>query len=85
MPLDDGVSWLLRRRSGLEQVATLTDQRPDLAVVDRGYWGHGEDNARALLSTTRRGSTPKLIADPRRRSAIKAEIGQMKTACRPSR
>ena len=26
----------------LEQVEILTDQRPDLAVVDRGYRGHGE-------------------------------------------
>ena len=69
----------------LEQVKILTDQRPDLAVVDRGYRGHGEDKTRVLISGTRRGLTPKLIADLRRRSAIEAEIGHMKTDGRLSR
>ena len=69
----------------LEQVEILTDQRPDLAVVDRGYRGHGEDKTRVLISGTRRGLTPKLIADLRRRSAIEAEIGHMKTDGRISR
>ena len=69
----------------LEQVTILTDQRPDLAVVDRGYRGHGEVKTRVMISGTRRGLTPKLIADLRRRSAIEAEIGQMKTDGRLSR
>lgn len=71
--------------SALEQVEILTDQRPNLAVVDRGYRGHGEDKTRVLISGTRRGLTPKLIADLRRRSAIEAEIGHMKTDGRLSR
>ena len=57
----------------------LTDQRPDLAVVDRGYRGHAKTRTRVLISGTRRGLTPKLIADLRRRSATEAEIGHMKT------
>ena len=69
----------------LEQVEILTDQRPDLAVVDRGYRGHGVLKTRVLISGTRRGLTPKLIADLRRRSAIEAEIGHMKTDGRLSR
>ena len=69
----------------LEQVEILTDQRPELAVVDRGYRGHGEDRTRVLISGTRRGLTPKLIADLRRRSAIEAEIGHMKTDGRLTR
>jgi len=69
----------------LEQVEILTDQRPDLAVVDRGYRGHGVQKTRVLISGTRRGLTPKLIADLRRRSAIEAEIGHMKTDGRLSR
>lgn len=69
----------------LEQVKILTDQRPDLAVVDRGYRGHGETKTRVLVSGTRRGLTPKLIADLSRRSAIEAEIGHMKTDGRLSR
>ena len=69
----------------LEQVEILTDRRPDLAVVDRGYRGHGALKTRVLISGTRRGLTPKLIADLRRRSAIEAEIGHMKTDGRLSR
>jgi IS5 family transposase len=38
-----------------------------------------------LISGTRRGLTPKLIADLKRRSAIEAEIGHMKTDGRLSR
>jgi len=72
-------------KEALEQVAILTDQRPDLAVVDRGYRGHGVEATRVLISGTRRGLTPRLIADLRRRSAIEAEIGHMKTDSRLSR
>jgi len=69
----------------LEQVEILTDQRPNLAVVDRGYRGHGVDKTRILISDTRRGLTPSLIADLRRRSAIEPEIGHMKADGRLSR
>jgi IS5 family transposase len=74
-----------RLKEALEQVAILTGQHPDLAVVDRGYRGHGGEATRVLISGTRRGLTPKLIADLRRRSAIEAEIGHMKTGGRLSR
>ena len=47
--------------------------------------GHGETQTRVLISGTRRGLTPKLVADLRRRSAIEAEIGHMKTDGRLSR
>jgi transposase, IS5 family len=69
----------------LEQVEILTEQRPDLAVLDRGYRGHGEDRTRVLISGARRGLTPKLRADLRRRSAIEPEIGHMKTDGRLAR
>ena len=72
-------------KDALEQVSILTDQRPDLAVVDRGYRGHDETKTRVLISGSRRGLTPKLIADLRRRSAIEAEIGHMKTDGRLAR
>ena len=72
-------------RSALEQVAILTDQRPELAVVDRGYRGHGIDKTRVLISGTRRGLTPELIADLCRRSPIEAETRHMKTDGRLSR
>lgn len=66
-------------------MAILTDQRPDLAVVDRGYRGHGVEATRVLISGTRRGLTPKLVADLRRQSAIEAEIGHLKSDARLSR
>jgi transposase, IS5 family len=72
-------------RPALEQVEILTDQRPDLAVVDRGYRGHGVEATRVLISGTRRALTPKLITDLRHRSAIEAEISNMKTDSRLSR
>ena len=72
-------------KEALDQVTILTDQRPDLAVVDRGYRGHGVEATRVLISGTRRGLTPKLLADLRRRSAIEVEIGHMKTDGRLSR
>ena len=94
--LDEGIVVGMRSFAGnpydghtlgpaLEQVEILTDQRPDLAVVDRGYRGHGVETTRVLISGTRRGLTPKLIADLRRRSAIEAGIGHMKTDGRLSR
>ncbi|QDA35790.1 IS5 family transposase (plasmid) [Paracoccus liaowanqingii] len=69
----------------LEQVAILTGQIPDLAVVDRGYRGHGVLETKVLISGTRRGLTQKLKALLRRRSAIEPEIGHMKTDGRLSR
>ena len=69
----------------LEQVAILTGQTPALAVVDRGYRGHGVTHTQVLISGTRRGLTPALKRLLRRRSAIEPEIGHMKTDGRLSR
>lgn len=69
----------------LEQVEILTGRRPSLAVVDRGYRGHGVETTRVLISGTRRGLTPVLAKLLRRRSAIEPEIGHMKTDGRLAR
>ena len=69
----------------LQQVETLTGQRPSLAVVDRGYRGHGVTATRVLVSGTSRGLTPRLRRLLRRRSAIEPEIGHMKTDGRLAR
>ena len=69
----------------LEQVEILTGQRPSLAVVDRGYRGHGVLATRVLISGTRRGPTPDLLRQLRRRAAIEPEIGHMKTDGRLAR
>lgn len=69
----------------LEQVEILTDQRPSLAVVDRGYRGHSVETTRVLISGTRRGLISALVAALRRRSSIEPETGHMKTDGRLSR
>ena len=69
----------------LEQVTILTGAAPRLAVVDRGYRGHGVTKTRVLISGTRRGLTPTLAKLLRRRSAIEPEIGHMKTDGRLAR
>ncbi|WFE77161.1 IS5 family transposase [Roseinatronobacter sp. S2] len=69
----------------LDQVEVLTDIRPSLAVVDRGYRGHGVTRTRVLISGMRKSITPMLAKLLRRRSAIEAEIGHMKTDGRLTR
>jgi hypothetical protein len=69
----------------LQQVETLTGRRPSLAVVDRGYRGHGAQGTRVLVSGTRRGLTPRLARLLKRRSAIEPEIGHMKAEGRLAR
>ncbi len=69
----------------LQQVETLTACRPSLAVVDRGYRGHGVQGTRVLISGSRRGITPRLARLLKRRSAIEPEIGHMKTDGRLAR
>ncbi|GHE02934.1 hypothetical protein GCM10008024_24300 [Allgaiera indica] len=69
----------------LEQVEILTEQKPSLAVVDRGYRGHGVETTKVLISGTRKGITPALAKLLRRRSAIEPEIGHMKSDGRLAR
>src|SRR5690606_29013055 len=69
----------------LEQVEILTDQRPDMAFVDRGYRGHGVDNVRVFISGARRGVTRTIAKLLRRRSAIEPMIGHMKNDGRLTR
>ncbi|MDT8316131.1 IS5 family transposase [Roseomonas mucosa] len=69
----------------LQQVETLTGCCPTLAVVDRGYRGHGVQGTTVLISGTRRGLTPRLRNLLRHRSAIEPEIGHMKSDGRLAR
>ena len=69
----------------LEQVEILTDQRPDMAFVDRGYRGHGVDNVKVFISGARRGVTRTIAKLLRRRSAIEPMIGHMKNNGRLTR
>ena len=69
----------------LEQVEILTDQRPELAFVDRGYRGHGVENVKVFISGARRGVTRTIAKLLRRRSAIEPMIGHMKNDGRLTR
>lgn len=66
----------------LEQVAILTGEAPNLAVVDRGYRGHDVKTTRVLISGMRRGLTPTLDRLLRHCSAIEPEIRHMQTDSR---
>ena len=69
----------------LEQVEILTDQRPEMAFVDRGYRGHGIENVKVFISGARRGVTRTIAKLLRRRSAIEPMIGHMKNDGRLTR
>jgi IS5 family transposase len=69
-------------REALEQVEILAGTRPRRAFVDRG---HGVETADVYISGQRRGMTPALRRDLRRRSAIEPAIGHMKTDGRLAR
>jgi len=69
----------------LEQVEILTDQRPDMAFVDRGYRGHGVETVKVFISGAKRGITRTIAKLLRRRSAIEPMIGHMKTDGRLTR
>ena len=69
----------------LEQVEILTDLRPELAFVDRGYRGHGVENVKVFISGAKRGVTRTIAKLLRRRSAIEPMIGHMKNDGRLTR
>ena len=62
----------------LEQAAILSDVRPEVAIVDRGYKGVAIDGVKIYHPGLRRGITRGLRAMIRRRSAIGPAIGHMK-------
>ena len=70
-------------REALEQMEILTDTRPKRAFVDRGYRGHGVQTTAVYIAGQKRGMTPALRRDLRRRSAIEPAIGHVKTDLRP--
>jgi len=62
----------------LEQAQILSNVRPEIAVVDRGYRGVEVDGIRILRSGQKRGVTRVIKAMIKRRSAIEPAIGHMK-------
>jgi IS5 family transposase len=62
----------------IEQVEILTDKRPGIAIVDKGYKGAELIGTQILRSGQRRGVTQAMKAMIKRRSAIEPAIGHMK-------
>ncbi|MGF6971451.1 IS5 family transposase [Paraburkholderia sp. WC7.3g] len=63
----------------LEQGAILSDAKPEVAIVDRGYKGVTVDGVKIFHPGLRRGITRGLRAMNKRRGAIEPAIGHMKT------
>jgi IS5 family transposase len=62
------------------QAAQMTGVEPERVYVDRGYRGHDyEGEASVMLSGRKRGLSPQMKRELKRRSAIEATIGHMKT------
>ena len=58
----------------------MTGVDPERVYVDRGYRGHNyEGEAPVMMSGRTRGLSPQMTRELKRRSAIEATIGQMKT------
>ena len=62
----------------IAQTERITGVRIERAYVDRGYRGHGADKHRVFLSGQKRGVTPTIRREIRRRAAIEPVIGHMK-------
>jgi transposase, IS5 family len=63
----------------IAQTERLTGVGIERAYVDRGYRGHDADKARVILSGQKRGITPTIRRERRRRNAIEPVIGHMKS------
>jgi len=62
----------------LAQVERITKIIPERCFVDRGYRGHGVESSTVFISGQRRGVTPTIKKELRRRSAVEPIIGHMK-------
>jgi len=62
----------------VNQVKELTKKAIQRCYVDRGYRGHGINDVEVFISGRKRGMTPQMKKELRRRSAIEPIIGHMK-------
>ncbi len=62
----------------IAQTERITGAAIERAYVDRGYRGHDADRARVFVSRQKRGLTPTIRRELRRRNAVEPVIGHMK-------
>lgn len=62
----------------IAQTERLTGVAIERAYVERGYRGHDADRARVFISRQKRGLTPTMRRELRRRNGIEPTIGHMK-------
>ena len=65
--------------AGIAQAERITGTEIERAYVDRGYRGHDADRARVILAGQKRGLTPTIRRERRRRNAIEPVIGHLKS------
>ena len=63
----------------LRQICEITSKAVKRCYVDRGYRGHGIKDTDIFISGRKRGMTPQMKRELKRRSAIEPVIGHMKT------
>jgi transposase, IS5 family len=63
----------------IAQTERITGVAIERAYVDRGYRGHDADRSRVILADQKRGITPTIRRERRRRNAIEPVIGHMKS------
>ena len=66
-------------RGALDQVERMTGRRPTHCFVDRGYRGHDETDTTVIVAGQKRGMTPSLKRQLKRRNAIEPVIGHLKS------
>jgi transposase, IS5 family len=62
----------------IAQAERLTGLAVERIYVDRGYRGHDADRTRVYISRQKRGLTPTIRRESRRRNAIEPVVGHMK-------
>lgn len=65
-------------KAALHQVERLSGQRPERCFVDLGYRGHNVDDIEVFKARQKRGVTPTIRRELKRRNAIEPIIGHMK-------
>ena len=57
---------------------TITDSKPELCLVDRGYRGHGVEDIKVIIAGQKRGISHKEQRLLKRRNSVEPIIGHLK-------